>query len=206
MRHTTGVDTLDRRLQGGIPAGDVVAFTAPADTQAELLLESLACERETVFVSTLRTAAEAKRTLVDAGADLGGLRVSRASPDELLSNPGRFVDRIPDRSNLIVEGVGALETADRESYLAFLDAVKSSVSNTESAGVLFAIDREDDPERRSLTLHRADHVWRLYQELTNKGLRTTFSVPKRRGGAALRDPIQVRLTDEVEVDTSRDIA
>jgi KaiC/GvpD/RAD55 family RecA-like ATPase len=206
MRHTTGVEMLDRRLQGGVPAGDVVAFTAPADTQAELLLEAIACERETVFVSTLRTAAETKRTLVDAGADLGSLRVSRADPDDLLSDPGRYVGQVPERSNLVVEGVGALEADDREPYLQFLDAVKSSVSNTESVGLLFGIDRETDPPRRSLTLHRADHVWRLYQELTNKGLRTTFSVPKRRGGAALREPIQVRLTDEVEVDTSRDIA
>lgn len=206
MRHTTGISMLDRTLEGGVPPGDMVAFTAPADTQAELILESIVRQRETVFISTLRTVSEAKSALVDAGADLATLRVRRAAPEDILSEPERFVDQLGEQSNLVIEGVGALETANRDPYLNFLDAVKGRISDTASMGLLYGIDPEGElPDLRSMTLHRADHVWRLYQNRTSQGLQTTMTIPKARGGKAVREPIQLRLTDRVVIDTSRDI-
>ena len=40
-RLRTGIDVLDRKLDGGIPAGSIVALTAQPASQAELFLYEL---------------------------------------------------------------------------------------------------------------------------------------------------------------------
>ena len=40
-RLKTGIDVLDRKLNGGLPAGCIVALTASPSSQAELLLYEL---------------------------------------------------------------------------------------------------------------------------------------------------------------------
>ena len=205
MSMSTGLDVLDRRLQGGIRPGTVIALTAPPDTQSELLLHALASARDTLYLST--TAPECEiRDRFGARDDAPALTVERVEPDELLDDPSAVFERVAPGSNLILDVTDGVEGADRTEYLALLDELKAVLSETGSVALLHCMDTDDAPSRRSLTLKRADLVWRLYLAVTTLSVETRLVVSKFRGGVPLREPLKLHLTDRVEVDTSRDIA
>ena len=54
-RLRTGIEVLDRKLDGGIPAGSIVALTADPASQAELFLYELTATRGTLYLSLDRT-------------------------------------------------------------------------------------------------------------------------------------------------------
>lgn len=203
MRLSTGIELLNRRLDGGFPPGSLVALTAPPETQSELLLSELASERSTCFVSTIRPAAEVE---TDVGANCPDLSTTRAGPDELLDAPSRVLDGVEERSNLVVDPVDVVEDAGRSEYLDFLDEVKARVEETGSVAVLSGVDADPTPAQRRLTLKRADLVMKLFFSVKSREVTTSLVVSKFRGGSALKEPIKLLLTDRVRIDTSRDIA
>lgn len=56
-----------------------------------------------------------------------------------------------------------------------------------------------------MTLNRVDQVWWLQLELLSREIRTRLYVTKARAGRALTEPIPLTLTDQVVIDTSRNI-
>ncbi|MFB6131397.1 MAG: RAD55 family ATPase [Salinigranum sp.] len=204
-RLTTGIDVLDRRLGGGIPPGHVVALTAPPDTQSELLLSGLADERDTRYLTTVRSRDEVVSDLPTAWFADTELEVIESRPDRLLADPDRYLADLPAGANLIVDTANGLEAADREEYLRFLDAVKTGIREVGGAAIFHCTEEPRAPPQRGLTLNRADLTWRLRLEVDDLRVSTRLVVSKFRGGRALLEPIKLKLTDTVDVDTSRDI-
>lgn len=202
-RLSTGSEVLDRYLEGGLPPGTLVALTALPDTQSELFLQALAGERRTTYLSSIRPAEEVTETL-----DLphSNLTVLQKDPETFLTEPEATFEQIESQSNVIVDPINGFETGSRAQYVEFLNALKERLRTTESVALLHCIDAESNPTLRSLTLNRADMVWRLHLTLTTLTVDTRLIISKFRGGKAVREPIKLRLTDNVQIDTSRDIA
>ena len=210
---STGIDLLDRRLNGGIPPGRMVAFVAPPDTQSELLLKELTTTRDTLYLSTFRPKWEIEEefrdflTLADSPDGLPHqIHIEHVSPDSLLEEPDRYLRDLGEGSNLIIDSINEFELEDRSAYLQFLNTVKLRLWDTGSVGLCYGIEDDGSPISRSLTLKRADIVWRLQSSVESQGISTYLVISKFRGGKALTEPIKLVLTDEVEIDTSRDIA
>lgn len=109
----TGLADLDRKLRGGVPPGSLVAFTAPPETQSELLLEQVARNNDSSYVTTVRDE--------ETGADrLPETTVRRATAEDLLSDPGTHLD-VPDGGCLVVDAVTRLERRS-DAYRDFLEA------------------------------------------------------------------------------------
>ena len=89
MRLKTGVEILDRRLGGGVPAGSLVSLVAQPDTQCELLLRELARCRETIYISTVVPEPELDDLLkTDTAA------IEYVESDSLLENPNQYLEQI----------------------------------------------------------------------------------------------------------------
>lgn len=205
-RLSTGVDELDRQLNGGIPPGRIAALIAPPDSQSELLIERLASQRDTVFLTTTRPEWEVEGELDDALP--GDVEVSVVSPDieELVTDPMSYLDAVGRESNLIIDCVNELENVDRDQYLDFFNVVKRQLRSTGSVGLFHVVDSNEIPTLRSVTLNRADLTWELEVSVDSMTVNNLLIVTKFRGGEALTEPIKLVLTDDVQVDTSRDIA
>lgn len=199
---TTGLEFLDRRLDGGIGVGRLLALTAPPSSQTELLLRQLASTRRTTFVSTHRSAAEV-REWAAAGVEID---VTRVTPEELLQGPDAVLESLTSESFLILDTADGLEHAPRESYLDLLDQIKQRLVETDSVGVLHCTDRADNPPRRALTLSRADTVWQVELLVLSREIKTRLLVTKSRSGRALSEPIPLLITDQVRIDTSQRIS
>ena len=192
----TGLAALDRKLRGGVPTGSLVALTAPPDTQSELLLEQVARANDSTYLTTLRE----EGTLADR---LPETTVARASATELLSDPASHLD-VPQGGCLVVDAVTRLER-ETDTYREFLETASRRAREADGVVLLHAHEAEPDPPERWLTLARVDVTWRLSLVVNPLAVETRLAVTKNRRGSTLTEPLKLRLTDGVAVDSSRDI-
>lgn len=204
-RLSTGIDVLDRRLDGGLPVGSVVAYTAPPASQSELLLFELTRPRDTLYLSTKRTEQAVKDAFERTRAPTGSPRVRYVAGDAPLENARRYFRDVEGQSNLVIDPVDVLETQDESRFRNFLNDLQNHMHNIEGLAVLHCL-KGTPPPLRDTTLHMADVVFDLQMDVEGTDVETQLVVPKFRGGRALSDAIKLQLEDQVRVDTSRDIA
>lgn len=204
----TGISVLDREFGGGIPSGSVVALKADPASQSELILDRFARVRECRYLTTVRSvdAVESNLTLADAEDEDDGTVVRDAGGEDPFSAALDAAAELPDGGTVVVDSVEPLEARDRGEYGAFLEDLRRHVDDVDGLAVLHAL-KGDAPERnRVVTEQVADVVFDLRTTVTGTEIANRLVVPKFRGGAALEEPLKLKLTDSVSVDTSRDIA
>ena len=205
-RLSTGIEVLDRKLDGGLPAGSVVAVSAPPASQAELLLYEFTSARETLYLSTDRDETAVAEALERTLERTGSPDVRRIPGDAPLDHSRRLFRRLSEDSNLVVDSVDLLERQEASRYRNFLNDLQNHLYNTGSLAFLHCLDGRSVADARDLTEHVADVVFQLHTEYTGDTVETRLAVPKFRGGRALPETIKLELTESVRIDTSRDIA
>lgn len=206
-RYSTGLTFLDRRLDGGLPVGDLVAIAAPPSSQSELLLKQLLWTRQSLYVSTIRPPDEV-RDWAESGPALAPtglpeLTVRTRRPETLVDG---FDAGSLSESFLLLNRANGLEGASQETYVEFLNVVKQALRRTDSVGFLHCPAAENDPRHRDLTLTRADQVWRLDVQSLSREVKNRLVIPKARNSRAPQQPIDIVMTDRIKIDTSRRIA
>ncbi|WP_312907688.1 RAD55 family ATPase [Natronosalvus caseinilyticus] len=205
-RLETGIDVLDRKLDGGLPPGCVVAYTASPASQSELLLYELTAARGTLYLTTERTDDTVRHAIESSMSRVGSPTVRRVTDSDPLEEATRLISALPDGANLIIDTMDVLERADGEDYLEFLNDLKAHMLETGSIAVLHCLKRPNPPDNRPTTEHVADAVFDLRTSLDGTEIENHLAIPKFRGGGASPEIIKLQLSERVEIDTSRDIA
>ncbi|PSP34601.1 transcriptional regulator [Halobacteriales archaeon QH_10_70_21] len=205
-RLRTGIDVLDRKLDGGIPPGSIVALTAQPASQAELFLYELTATRGTLYLSLDRTGDFVSTSIDAADTRTGDPTVRDVTGEAPLDNAAKLVSALPDNSNLIIDPADVLERQEPTRYRNFLNELQNHIYNTGSLALLHCLDGHGVPQLRDSTEHMADIVFQLDTSINGDRVENHLAVPKFRGGQALSEIIKLELSDEVEIDTSRDIA
>lgn len=205
-RLSTGIDVLDRELNGGLPAGSVVAYHAPPASQGELLLYELTRPRPTLYLSTNRTEEVVADAFENTLAPTGDPDVAYISGDDPVDRARRAFRTAGEETTIIVDPVDALERCERTRYESFLNQLQNHLKNTGGVAILHCLEGEHTPELRATTNHMADAVLKLSVDVGPTEINTRLSVPKLRGGRAVDETIKLNLLERVQVDTSRDIA
>jgi KaiC/GvpD/RAD55 family RecA-like ATPase len=206
-RLRTGIDVLDRKLDGGIPAGSIVVLSAQPASQAELFLYELTATRGTLWLPLDRTAESVIASIEQTPANTGDPTVRHISGEAPLDNAGKLVSALPETSNLIVDPLDVLEAQEPHSrFRAFMNDLQNHIVNTGSLAIVHCLDGRDVPPLRDTTEHFADVVFQLDTTTTGDEVENRLAIPKFRGGRAPTDVIKLNLVEEVSIDTSRDIA
>ena len=205
-RLNTGIEVLDRKLQGGIPGGSIVALTAAPASQAELFLYELTATRGTLYISLDRTGDSVSNSIATAPTRTGDPTVRDVTGEAPLDNASKLVSALPEESNLIIDPADVLERQEPTRYRNFLNELQNHIYNTDGLAVLHCLEGRSVPELRDTTEHMADIIFQLETTVKGDRIENRLAVPKFRGGQALTDIIKLELADEVEIDTSRDIA
>lgn len=205
-RLQTGIDVLDRKLDGGIPPGCVVAYTAEPASQSELLLYELTAARGTLYITTQRSDDAVRHALETSMAAVGSPTVRHLDSDDPLEEATRLIGALPDGANLIIDPVDVLERTDRSAYVDFLNTLKDRMLETGSLAFLHCMKSDAEPENRQTTTHVADAVFDLRTTVGATELENFLTIPKYRRGGAPSETIKLELSERVEIDTSRDIA
>ena len=206
-RLETGIEVLDRKLEGGIPAGSIVVLSAQPASQAELFLYELTATRGTLWLSLNRTAEAITESIANTPTETGDPTVRHITGEAPLDNAGKLVSALPETSNLIVDPVDVLESQEPPSrFRSFMNDLQNHIFNTNSLAILHSLDGRSVPPLRDTTEHFADVVFHLDTDLSSDEVENRLSVPKFRGGRAPVETIKLDLVEEVDVDTTRDIA
>jgi KaiC/GvpD/RAD55 family RecA-like ATPase len=206
-RLQTGIEVLDRKLEGGIPAGSIIAVTAEPASQAELLLYELTATRGTLYLSTGRSDQAVQDGLERSPARTGNPTIRHVGTDgEPLDQAQQLIRALPESANLIIDPADTLERRDEGRYRNFLNELQTQMVNTGGLAFLHCLDGQRPPRNRDLSQYMADVVFELRTRLNGEEIENRLVVPKFRGGSALTEAIKLELTEAVTIDTSRDIA
>lgn len=205
-RLPTGVDVLDRKLDGGIPAGSTVALCAEPASQSELLLHELTATRGTLYITLGRTEEAVADSIANSSTRTGDPTIRHVSGDAPIDNAAKLVSALPEASNLIVDPADVLERESHDRYRNFLNEIQNHIHNTSGLAVLLCLAGTHVPQGRDTTRHMADVVFDLETRVGGDTVENRLTVPKFRGGRALTDVVKLELADTVSIDTSRDIA
>ena len=205
-RLSTGIGLLDQRLGGGIPPGSIVALTAPPASQAELLLYEFMTPRETLYLTLDRTEFAVADGLRRTAIDTGDPTIQYVTEESRVDHAIELFHDLPEHATLIVDPHTVLERKERTRFEEFMTQLRLHVIDTESIAVLHCLDGRNVSALRDTTTHMADVVLRLRATTAGAAVETRLAVPKFRGGRALTETLKLQLTDQVDVDTSRDIA
>ncbi|MFB6206092.1 MAG: RAD55 family ATPase [Haloglomus sp.] len=205
-RLRTGIEVLDRKLDGGIPAGSIVALTADPASQAELFLYELTATRGTLYISLDRTGDAVSDSIANSPAATGSPTVRDVAGEAPLDNAAKLVSALPESSNLIIDPLNILENQEPARFRNFMNELQNHIYNTGSLALLHCLDGHFVPDLRDTTLHMADIVFDLDTIESGDNIENRLAVPKFRGGRALNDIIKLELSEQVDIDTSRDIA
>lgn len=204
----TGIEALDRKLDGGFPRGTLVALVAPPDAPSSRVLHELMKQRPTTYITTLRPKSDITTELTRLGnghmdvdiEEVGEVReksemLHTLTESEIYSAEIREQERILDEvndlvqttgegENLIVDPTNPLEDSEsRLAYQELLRTVASKLRDVNGLGVLHCLSHEDKPPFREETLTMADAVWNLRMGTDNEGnLALKMGIPKNRGG------------------------
>jgi KaiC/GvpD/RAD55 family RecA-like ATPase len=195
-RLRTGIDVLDRKLDGGMPAGSIVVLNASPASQAELFLYELTATRGTLYLSLNRSEQAIRDSLEHSPANTGEPTVRHVSGEAPLDNASKLVSALPEASNLIIDPLNVLEEQEPPSrFRSFMNDLQNHIFNTGSL-----------PGLRDTTEHFADVIFQMDTRIQSDEVENVLSVPKFRGGRAPTNVIKLNLAEEVSIDTSRDIA
>jgi KaiC/GvpD/RAD55 family RecA-like ATPase len=228
---STGVAGLDRRLDGGLEAGSLLAIVTPPAAQSNALIHELMEERPTRYITTMRSLAAIEReldlafngdvsTTVEEVSDTLALdndALKQLTDDRTytaeVGNSGAVLDDVYEQiqqidggTNLVIDAANPLERSDRRNaYQGLLNELKETVLEEDSLGVLHCITLEDVPSLRETTLTTADVVWELDIGSVGRGVEFQMQIPKNRTGTAVLDDITLKIGREVRIDDSRNI-
>ncbi len=205
-RLETGIDALDRTLDGGLPSGSVVAYRADAASQSEQLLYELTSARQTLFLTTERSVEGVLRTLESTRIEVGRPTVKSVSDGDSLEEVTQLVEAFPNESNVVIDSMDLLEYSETAPYVEFLNRLGEHMCETDSLAFLHCLRGPDEPDNRTRTEHCADAVFDLRTDRSGTELENYLSIPKLRCGDQPTEAIKLEFTDGVEIDTSRDIA
>lgn len=202
---STGIGTLDRKLNDGLPAGSILVLSASPASQSEQFLRDMTGARQTRVVTTRRSKRAVERSIYRTSPNPENVTVREvegANPiDETLS----LVEGLPDGANLIIDPLDPLERSDRSEYESFLNAVQGTALDRDALVVFHCLNGHRIPEYRDMTEYIADVVFELQTEVRGEAIVNRLAVPKLRDGKPFEKPLKLELTDKVGIDTSRDI-
>lgn len=203
---STGVAVVDRHMRGGVPLGSLLVLSAPPESQSDLFLAALTRVAETHYLTPGRTAAAVTHHGQQSGTLDRELTVETVSPETVAADPEETLAAVPTRGFLVIDGFDEFERLDPDTQLRTLRALSKRLRERESVGLLHCAKQESRTPARRRTLQFADVVWLLHLIVTSLSVDTRLTITKVRGGQAHLEPVKLKLTDTVVVDTSRDIA
>lgn len=203
----TGIEDLDRKLNGGLPAGSITAIEAPPDSQAHLFFHELTTQRGTIWITFARREAAIDASLEETPAPSGDCTVRRVSDDEPMADVTKLLTAVPDRSNILMEPMDVVESkADPDEYRAFLNDLQAHVLERDSIAVLLCPKMDDEPSLRTTTKYYADVVFELKTRVSGDSIENFLLVAKYRRGECPSTVLKLDLGAQVAIDMSRDIA
>jgi KaiC/GvpD/RAD55 family RecA-like ATPase len=228
-RLPTGVDILDRSLNGGLPSGSLVYFSANPKSMPEVFLYELTIPRKTYYITTHKNPRYIRRNMKELDFEGPGMEFidlhteyykkilpnvadrKEASKklilflDDWLESLRKSGDKnftiIFDNLSFLIEQGNEKDTLKR-----VLDSIYDILNDTNSICYLMIVKGMHHESLENHIQYWCDVIFDIDLERKGDKIINKLTLPKIRGMSPITDYIKFKVTDRISIDTSRDIA
>ncbi len=205
-RLSTGIEKLDRPLNGGIKPGSVISVIAPPESQYEMLLQHFIRERDTLYISTTRAEKHIHDQLVSRDVETSGCGIKYVDPtDSVMEDVLEYAKKPPTGSNVIIDISDPVENEDTGRVINFYHQLKDHMETIGGIALVVGLNSDPVPSGRKYTYKMADVVIELEFVHTTTETDIVMRVPKYRTGTSILDPIKLVIKEDVQVDSKRQV-
>ncbi len=228
-RLPTGLSILDRTLNGGIPKGSLVYFSAEPVTQPEIFLFEFTLPRKTFYFTTDKSEENIKRHMAELNISSDNIEffdIRKEYYDNIYvtstehgEGERRLYELIDSKLDYIYSSGESNYTIIFDHFSFLLDmnidvhALKNLLHKVyemdkerESTCILFLLKGVHDRRTETIFQNVCDVIFDVDVEKKGDKMACKLSIPKIRGMAPIIDYIRFKVADRVYIDTSRDIA
>jgi archaellum biogenesis ATPase FlaH len=226
---STGVDILDRNLNGGLPSGALVYFSANPKSVPEVFLYELSTPRKTYYITTHKNPRYIKRNMKELDFDplgiefvnlheeyyhkiLSGTADRPAAAKKLVHYMNDWLDCLKndndDNFTIIFDNFSFLVDLgiDTDSLKHMLDKVYDIISEGNGICYLMMVKGMHHESVENHIQYWCDVIFDIDLECKGDKIINKLTLPKIRGMNPITEYIKFKVTDRITIDTSRDIA
>ena len=228
-RLPTGVDILDRNLNGGLPCGALVYFSANPKSTPEVFLYELSMPRKTYYVTTHKNPRYIKRNMKELDFESPGMefinlheeyyhKILPATPNrpEAAKKLTKYINdwldglkkKKEDNFTIIFDNFSFLIDLgiETDSLKHLLDKTYDIISENNSICYLMIVKGMHHESVENHIQYWCDVIFDIDLERKGDKIINKLTLPKIRGMNPITDYIKFKVTDRITIDTSRDIA
>lgn len=226
----TGIVLLDRRLDGGLPAGSFVCVYSDPLAMPEAFLYQFATVMKTFYFNTSRPAKFVRRDMEKLRLDTNFVTFIDVYEQYYLNEFGQFIveDRYRDKEifDYVDDTLSKITEEESGEYNIIIDSLSFFLNLNTDWGLkdwfinkLYTLSKEGGivvychliknlhpPDVVNKVLDISDVVFDIEVERVGERLVSKFAVPKLRGKRPVTEYFRFYVEEGIQVDTSRDIA
>ena len=228
-RLPTGLSILDRTLNGGIPKGSLVYFSAEPVTQPEIFMFEFCTPRKTYYFTTDKSADNIRRHMAELNFSHDNVEfidIRQEYYDNIYVTSTEHGEGERRLYELIDSKLDYIYATGESNYTIIFDhfsflidmnidlhALKNMLhkiyemnKERESTCILFVLKGVHDRRLETLFQNVCDVIFDIEVEKKGDKMAYKLSIPKIRGMTPVIEYIRFKVADRIYIDTSRDIA
>ncbi|MBO8182244.1 MAG: recombinase RecA [Archaeoglobus sp.] len=219
----TGIDLLDKNLDGGFPKGSLVCVYADPAASPETFLYQFSTERKTYYLNATRPVFAIKKDFSSLNLDdtlVNFIDVYSFYFKELHNDPDEVdlktinfaLDEIQtlneEEINLVIDNLNFFFDLKVESRLKemFLNTLYTLPKENSGLAFIYVVKDSLDAKTIKRIFDLSDVIMEIFIEISGSRYVKRFGIPKIRGRTPLSDLFKFDVGEGVHLDTSRDIA
>ncbi len=228
-RLPTGVDILDRNLNGGLPSGALVYFSANPKSMPEVFLYQLTSPRKTYFITTHQHPRYIRRNMKELDFDTPQIefidlhteyyhKILHDTPDrqwaskKLMQFLNDWLDGLKKKNDknftIIFDSLSFLVELgiEADTIKHMLDKIYDIINDGNGICYLMMVKGMHHESTENRIQYWCDVIFDIDLERKGDKIINKLTLPKIRGMSPLTEYIKFKVTDRITIDTSRDIA
>ncbi len=221
---STGIDLLDKNLDGGFPKGSLVCIHADPASSPEVFLYQFSTERKTYYINTSRPVFAIRKDFSNLNLDdsyvnfidvysiyLEEIKKSETDTDyEIMSFIINEIESFKGEKeiNIVIDNLNFFMDLEVNEDLKeiFLNTLYSTAKETSGLTFVYVIKNSLDEKTLNKIFDISDVIMEIFIEISGSRYVKKFGIPKIRGRTPLTDLFKFEIGEGIHLDTSKDIA
>ncbi len=221
---TTGIDLLDKNLDGGFPKGSLVCIYADPASSPEVFLYQFSTERKTYYINTSRPVFAIRKDFSNLHLDdsyvnfidvysmyLEEIKKSETDTDyEIMSFIINEIESFNGEKeiNIVIDNLNFFMDLHVNEDLKeiFLNTLYFTAKEISGLTFAYVIKNSLDEKTLNKIFDVSDVIMEIFIEISGSRYVKKFGIPKIRGRTPLSDIFKFEIGEGIHLDTSRDIA